>query len=75
MKTYCSFLFSATCQTQRDRNKVTNIFSKMMKLYGEELFALGGESSHFKKDVDSVREIFTLFFKDIKEKYLPMIEL
>lgn len=54
---------------------ITIIFSKMMKLYGEELFALGGESSHFKKDVDSVREIFTLFFKDIKEKYLPMIEL
>lgn len=54
---------------------ITIIFSKMMKLYGEELFALGGESGHFKKDVDSVREIFTLFFKDIKEKYLPMIEL
>lgn len=64
----------ATQDAETLDNLITIIFCKMMNQYEDELFALGGNSGHYDKTIESVREIFTVFFKDIKEKYIPMIK-
>lgn len=51
------------------------IFTKMMTLHGRALFALGGESEHYSKETDDIKEMFVDFFKNISEKYLPMIHI
>lgn len=70
--------------THKNINLFCSIDQKSVKKYiklldstahGRALFALGGESEHYSKETDDIKEMFIDLFKNISEKYLPMIHI